>query len=232
MKFIQFSFLAFTFIMCSCVSTKKNSRVSAITNAFEAINKNPKYSVESLMEAQSIVLEFYTLFNTGGLTASSLDKMTAKISPENGSILKDALGVINKETVSSKKKDKKIQKVKIPENIGQPSFSKMKNKLKFLLSDYNFNEEIIIPDKFEFNGTSIPEIAQEWLGNPFDKQLEVPGLVHDYLYSNKARHLDYNKESADLAFYHLLKKNNIPESKALVMYMGVVIGGHFFYQKD
>ena len=108
----------------------------------------------------------------------------------------------------------------------------MKNKLKFVESDYNFNKKIIVPKQFEFNGTSIPEIAQEWLGNPFDKKMEVAGLVHDYLYSNMSKSLNYSKEAADIAFYDLLQKEGIPKSKAIVMYMGVAVGGYFFFQKD
>ena len=219
--------------MSSCLSTKDNSTVKLISKSFKALNSDSNYKLETLLDAQSIVLEFYTLYKTGNLTADGLNKITSQINSENGDVLKQALGSINQGMAKEELKDKKKKpQVLIPEKFSQPSLSKMKNKLKLLLSDYKFNEDITVPEKFEFNGTSIPEIAQEWLGNPFDKKLEVPGLVHDYLYSPKSKSLNYNKATADLAFYHLLKKNEVPESKALVMYMGVVIGGHFFYMKD
>ena len=185
------------------------------------------------MEAQAIVVEFYTLFKTGNLTVKSLDQLIAKFNPDNSKVVEESLGLLNQALSQDGLEDsQEIPLIDIPKDFSQPSFSKMKNKLKFLLADYEFNNEITIPNKFAFNGTSIPEIAQEWLGDPFDKKLEVPGLVHDYLYSTKSKSLNYSKKTADLAFYHLLKKNEIPESKALVMYMGVVVGGHFFYMKD
>jgi len=197
------------------------------------MNNDKSINFEALVEAKAIAVEFYTLFKAQGLTPKGLDRIAAKINPDNIGALKKAFKEINVrlsgENVGN---TNKIPVVNIPKSYGQPSFSELKNELKHLMSDYNFNNKITVPANFEFNGTSIPEIAQEWLGNPFDKQLEVPGLVHDYLYSTKSKKLHYSKDTADLAFYQLLKRNKVPESKAMVMYMGVVIGGHFFYMKD
>ncbi|MGV8989209.1 MAG: M12 family metallopeptidase [Cypionkella sp.] len=72
------------------------------------------------------------------------------------------------------------------------------------------------------DGASIPEFAQSLVGKPFDPSYIKAAVIHDhYMYKeNRVR----GWWPVQRAFYDMLKDLGVPEAKAQIMYLGVLVG--------
>lgn len=72
------------------------------------------------------------------------------------------------------------------------------------------------------DGASIPSLAQPLIGPPFDPSYLRAAVIHDhYMYKeNRVR----SWWSVQRVFYDMLKDLRVPESKAQIMYLGVLVG--------
>jgi hypothetical protein len=98
---------------------------------------------------------------------------------------------------------------------------------------YRLNKAVIIdgvhvPAGFEWDGASIPRFLWRIVDSPFQPDLMVPSLVHDYLYSQGDKS-GYIREQADKLFKKLLIANGVDEDLAKTMYAGVKVGGGSHY---
>ena len=89
-------------------------------------------------------------------------------------------------------------------------------------------EGVHIPEGFEWDGASIPRILWRIVDSPFQPDLMVASLVHDYLYSQGDKS-GYDREGADRLFKKLLMANGVNSDLAETMYAGVKIGGRSHY---
>ncbi len=92
--------------------------------------------------------------------------------------------------------------------------------------------KINIQSGFTWNGASIPRLFWGLFYSPNHWKLEVPALIHDYLYSKFSIN-KINRKESDEIFYQLLIEYNVPKIKAFIMYMAVRIFGasHFVQNK-
>jgi hypothetical protein len=72
------------------------------------------------------------------------------------------------------------------------------------------------------DGASIPQFAQPFVGPPFDPSYLKAAVIHDhYMYKeNRVR----SWWAVQRVFYDMLQNLEIPETKAKIMYLGVVLG--------
>lgn len=93
-----------------------------------------------------------------------------------------------------------------------------------LLKDYSINildNEICVPAEFSYNGGSIPKIAWQITYSPFDPNIMLAALVHDFLYANHQT----TREVADEIFKLLLIDSGVSKAKAFLMHKALRIGG-------
>jgi hypothetical protein len=98
---------------------------------------------------------------------------------------------------------------------------------------YQLNEGVIvdgvsIPPKFKWNGNSVPKFLQPIIGSPFQPDLMVPSMVHDFLYGQGEKS-GYTRKQADKLYKKLLMANGVDNDLAETMYSGVRIGGGRHY---
>jgi len=117
-------------------------------------------------------------------------------------------------------------------NLVQPILKPIPNRDMYMLySDYSINVDghsILVPQYFEFDGASIPRIGWQITYTPFDPDVMMPALIHDWLYYNH----QVGRKEADEIFYKLLIKNGASNSKSNIMYQAVRIGGSFAWDND
>jgi hypothetical protein len=99
---------------------------------------------------------------------------------------------------------------------------------KYRLNQAVIIEGIHIPAGVEWDGASIPRFLWRVVDSPFQPDLMVASLVHDYLYSQGDKS-GYNREEADELFKKLLMANGVGEALAETMYAGVRFGGENHY---
>jgi hypothetical protein len=102
------------------------------------------------------------------------------------------------------------------------------DKGKYRLNTAVIIEGVHIPEGFEWDGASIPRFLWRIVSSPFQPDLMVPSLVHDYLYSQGDKS-GYDREQADELFKKLLMANGVDDDLAETMYAGVRIGGGSHY---
>jgi len=98
---------------------------------------------------------------------------------------------------------------------------------------YRLNQAVIIegvhvPAGFKWDGASIPRFLWRVVDSPFQPDLMVPSLVHDYLYEQGDKS-GFTREEADKLFHKLLIANGVDEDLAETMYSGVRVGGGSHY---
>jgi hypothetical protein len=96
---------------------------------------------------------------------------------------------------------------------------------KYRLCESVIIEGIKIPAGFEWNGASIPPVAQPLVGSPFDAELMAPSLVHDYAYQTGV----ISRGKADELFRKLLIHNGVSKERAKLMYKAVHYFGANYY---
>lgn len=90
-----------------------------------------------------------------------------------------------------------------------------------------FEKKFSIPAGYEYDGASIPKMFWGLIGEPDDTQFLEAALVHDFMYEKRM-----NRQLADGAFLHYLKKEGVWSVKAKLMWAAVRIGGFSFYAGD
>lgn len=86
-----------------------------------------------------------------------------------------------------------------------------------------------IPSGFVWDGASIPRVFWFKYGHPFDDQHEIPGLVHDAIYSGlfgKA----YSRKEADEIYRALLRMQGVGWWQATKEYYAVRWFGESHYE--
>jgi hypothetical protein len=71
------------------------------------------------------------------------------------------------------------------------------------------------------DGASIPSLAQPFVGKPFDKLFIRAAVIHDHYCDRTVR----SWWATHRVFYNALRFSGVPENKAKVMYLAVVVGG-------
>jgi len=99
---------------------------------------------------------------------------------------------------------------------------------KYQLNDSVIIEGVKIPKLFQWDGASIPRFLWRIVDSPFQPDLMVASMVHDYLYS-LGDASGYDRKQADRLFKKLLMANGVPETQAETMYAGVRVGGENHY---
>jgi hypothetical protein len=100
---------------------------------------------------------------------------------------------------------------------------------------YELNRSVVIDGffikaGFKWDGASIPRILWRLIDSPFQPDLMVPSMVHDYLYTHGAN-LGVSRKEADLIFKKLLISNGFTKFKANILYKGVRVGGYSSYKR-
>ena len=89
-------------------------------------------------------------------------------------------------------------------------------------------EGVHIPPGFKWDGASIPRFLWRVVDSPFQPELMVPSMVHDYLYE-QGDASGFSRKQADRLLRKLLRANGVDDDLAKTMYSGVRIGGRSHY---
>ena len=73
------------------------------------------------------------------------------------------------------------------------------------------------------DGASIPDWAQPLIGHPFDPEMIKAAVVHDHYTYPENRVRSYWRTQR--VFYEMLLDEGVPEAKARIMYLAVLLGG-------
>lgn len=90
------------------------------------------------------------------------------------------------------------------------------------------NNDIWVPKFFQYDGASIPSIAWQIIGTPFNPKFMKAAVVHDWLYHTH----QIEKKAADELFYILLIKNGVNKVKAILMKEAVENFGGWYWEND
>lgn len=83
-------------------------------------------------------------------------------------------------------------------------------------ADFIGMEYVTIPKGFRWNGCSIPNKLQKFIGDRYDPQFARASCVHDYLIA-----IDYDVDVRDEVFYDILIEDGVNKFKAKIMYYAV-----------
>lgn len=100
-----------------------------------------------------------------------------------------------------------------------------------LMEDYEINilsHKIVVPKSFKYDGASIPAAAWQMTYSPFDPDVMLPALVHDWLFFNH----QMDQVTTDEIFYLMLKENGVNNAKATMMWAAVSTVGQLFWDND
>lgn len=100
-----------------------------------------------------------------------------------------------------------------------------------LLQDYKVEyqgKEIIIPKFFQYDGASIPLVAWQIIGSPYNPQFMKAAVVHDWLFYI---HL-FDRRNTNLFFYELLLNAGVGKFKARIMHKSVDYFGYWRWNND
>ena len=73
---------------------------------------------------------------------------------------------------------------------------------------------VIIPEDFEVDLNTIPQLLRRWI-NPPDPETLLALLLHEYLYTGV---LPYSRYESDVIFYETMRTYNISRTKSYLMY--------------
>lgn len=100
-----------------------------------------------------------------------------------------------------------------------------------LLRDYELvidGIEIVVPKSFRYDGASIPPAAWQLTYSPFNPDVMLPALIHDWLFYIH----QVDREKTDDIFFKLLRRNRVDYLKASAMWGAVRLAGEFFWDND
>ena len=89
------------------------------------------------------------------------------------------------------------------------------------------NKWLIIKKGFRWDGFSIPFFAWSIVGGPFSQKSDIPGLVHDALYSAEL----FDRDTDDHIFSYEMKKKKFPIWKRYIMWFMVSLFGWYVWNK-
>lgn len=77
-------------------------------------------------------------------------------------------------------------------------------------------KSVVIPSGYLTDGASIPAVAWQIIGTPYEPRFLTAAIVHDYMCDN-----DWDVETMSVIFMLLLVLSNVSLSKAELMYKAV-----------
>ena len=112
------------------------------------------------------------------------------------------------------------------EKLQQPDVRWVSPKKAELMEDYTYvsNKQIlIIKTGFIFDGASIPRIFWSTLGLTPSGIMELPSLIHDYLYSFRGSTVSgrLSRKESDKIFLQVMKDVGISKTKRNIAYRAV-----------
>jgi hypothetical protein len=87
---------------------------------------------------------------------------------------------------------------------------------------------IKVPKFFQYDGASIPALAWQLIGTPFNPRFMRAAVFHDWLYHTHR----IEREMADDLFYSILVRSGVGKTKATVMREAVVNFGGWYWEND
>lgn len=116
--------------------------------------------------------------------------------------------------------------------LKQPNLSPRNVDNKYELTrDYALDFEglrVVVPRFFMYDGASIPAPAWQLTYTPFNPDVMLPALIHDWIYYNH----QIGQADCDDLFYALLRENGVSQLKASAMWGAVRTAGGFFWDND
>lgn len=85
-----------------------------------------------------------------------------------------------------------------------------------------------VPKFFQYDGASIPAIAWQLIGSPFNPRFMVAAVFHDWLYHTH----QLDRTATDNLFYDLLRFNHVGSTKATLMRDAVQNFGGWYWNND
>lgn len=85
-----------------------------------------------------------------------------------------------------------------------------------------------VPKFFQYDGASVPAIAWQLIGTPFNPRFMLPAVFHDWLYHTQ----QVTRDQADELLHQLLIKNRIGKTKAWLMWKAVEAAGEAYWGND
>lgn len=87
---------------------------------------------------------------------------------------------------------------------------------------------IRVPKFFQYDGASIPGIAWQLVGTPFNPRFMLAAVFHDWLYHTH----QLERRPADQLFRQLLLDSQVDEGTAEAMYRAVRLAGSGYWKND
>jgi len=87
---------------------------------------------------------------------------------------------------------------------------------------------IRVPKFFQYDGASVPPMAWQVIGTPFQPRFMVAAVFHDWLYHTH----QVDRKAANKLFYDLLIASGVREAKAAVMLAAVETFGGWYWDND
>lgn len=114
----------------------------------------------------------------------------------------------------------------------QPTLKPIPTENRYeLIRDYDLvidDIEVVIPKSFRYDGASIPAAAWQLTYSPFNPDVMLPALIHDWLFYTH----QVNRDKTDDIFFKLLRRNGVDYLKASAMWGAVRVGGGLFWDND
>jgi hypothetical protein len=85
-----------------------------------------------------------------------------------------------------------------------------------------------VPKFFQYDGASVPPMAWQVIGTPFQPRFMVAAVFHDWLYHTH----QVDRKAANDLFYDLLIASGVRETKAAVMLAAVETFGGWYWKND
>ena len=85
-----------------------------------------------------------------------------------------------------------------------------------------------VPRFFQYDGASVPPMAWQVIGTPFQPRFMVAAVFHDWLYHTH----QVDRKAANDLFYDLLIAGGVREAKASVMLAAVETFGGWYWNND
>lgn len=96
-----------------------------------------------------------------------------------------------------------------------------------LVEDYKASDGECITCGFEWDGATIPRVFWSIVGSPYDPEVIIPSLEHDYDYWTRK----YDRDLCDDRFYHNMIRCGVGKKRAYTMYKAVRNFGGCYYER-
>lgn len=92
----------------------------------------------------------------------------------------------------------------------------------------NGGKTIRVPQFFQYDGASVPPMAWQLIGTPFNPRFMIPSVFHDWLYHTH----QLERDAADSIFHALLIENGVGRTRASLMCAAVESFGGAYWEND